>query len=74
MNHPMMQVARSIQADRLWEAEHHRRVQQALAGRQRQSKIPAQALVHLAQMLTESVQHSARASRLEVVEAEALKS
>ncbi len=74
MCYTKMQVVRSIQADRLREAEHYRRIQKALARRRKQFKTPVQALVHLAHMLTERVQHSARAGRLDIVEAEALKS
>ena len=57
MHYVTMQVVHSIQADKLQEAEHHRLVQKALAGRQERSKISVQALVQLAQTLTARVQH-----------------
>ena len=57
MRYVTMQVVHSIHADKLQEAEHHRLVQKALAGRRKQFKIPVQALVHLAQTLTARMQH-----------------
>ena len=57
MGYVTMQVVHSIHADKLQEAEHHRLVQKALAGRRKQSKIPVQALVDLARTLTKRSQH-----------------
>ena len=57
MPYVTMQVVHSIQADKLQEAEHHRLVQKALAGRQERFQIPVQALVDLARTLTKRSQH-----------------
>ena len=53
-----IELARTIQADKLREAERYRRIEEALAGRQKQSVDPIQILVYLRDLITTIVTSS----------------
>jgi hypothetical protein len=53
-----IELSRTIAADKLQEAERYRRIQEALAGRQKQSVDPVQTLVHLRDLITTIVTSS----------------
>jgi hypothetical protein len=53
-----IELARTIQADKLEEVERYRRIQEALAGRQKQSVDPIQVLVYLRDLITTIVTSS----------------
>ena len=53
-----VELSRTIQADKLQEAERYRRIYEALAGRQKQSVDPIQMLVHLRDLIATIVTSS----------------
>ena len=55
------ELSRTIQAEKLQEAERCRRIQEALAGRQKRSVNPIQTLVYLRDLITTIVTSSNRA-------------
>jgi hypothetical protein len=59
-----IELARTIQAEKLEEAERCRRIQQVLAGRQDQSAYLIQILVHLRDLIATIVTSSNRAVEL----------
>ena len=56
-----IELAHTIQADKLQEAERYHRIQEALAGRQKRSVDPIQTLVYLRDLITTIVTSSNRA-------------
>jgi hypothetical protein len=59
MSYIQIELARTIQADKLREAERRRRLQEALAARQGQSMSPVQTLGRSMRKLTKEEQHVA---------------
>jgi PP-loop superfamily ATP-utilizing enzyme len=53
-----IELAHTIQAEKLREVERHRRIQEALAVRQRRSRDPARALVYVRHLITTIVTSS----------------